>query len=121
MRKREYQQLHARILALLKEYPDTRNSDIYLTLKFWLKHFSHKLDLTDPKNPTVSFQAIRDVLPREEHIRRIRAHIQNIEKKYPPTSWEVAKQRRWNQETWKGLVTEQRMIDEYDPLKGKNL
>ena len=40
-------------------------------------------------------------LPREDNIKRIRAHFQNDKKMYLPTIWSVAKQRKILEEEWK--------------------
>lgn len=49
-------------------------------------------------------------LPREDHIKRIRAKIQNEEKKFLPTTEEVRRQRKISEEDWRAWSKNQ------DPL-----
>ena len=117
---RLHKDLKTKVLAVLKESPLTRDDDVYLTLKLWIKYYPQKLDMTDPKNPTVTFNQIR-TLPREEHIRRHRAIIQNEEKMYLPTSWKVAKQRKILEQEWKNYCVTNKIVDNYNPIDTKNL
>lgn len=114
-RRLKQDHLKNRILFLLKEFPKTRDNDVYLTLKFWLHYYKSRLDLTDPKNPKVSFKDIMD-LPREEHIRRIRAIIQNEEHKFLPIDPQVRKQRKISEREWSNYLQEERIRQEYPHL-----
>jgi len=43
-------------------------------------------------------------LPREDHVKRIRAKIQNEEGRLLPTRWEVAKQRKIEEQKWRAFM-----------------
>ena len=110
--------LKTKVLRVLRDFPKSRDNDVYLTLKLWIVYYPQRLDMTDPLNPTVTFKNIMD-LPREEHIRRHRAIIQNEEKKFLPTSWKVAKQRKILEQDWKNYCVENKIVDNYNPIKHK--
>ena len=87
--------LKQKVIEVLKKYPETRNDDILLTTQIWREfYWSH---LEDDKI------ALRDLhkVPREDHVKRIRAKIQNEEGLYLPTSWIVAKKRNINEDVWR--------------------
>lgn len=99
-RKKRISKLKRYILETLRRYPQARNSDVWLTCKIWVDYFPSRIvrDEND-KNPMVRLNDIFD-LPREDHVKRIRAKIQNEEGLYLPTSLEVAKQRKINEQVW---------------------
>lgn len=69
----------------------SRNSDKWLTWRIWTDFYEFDGSLTWEK-----FES----LPDEDDIKRIRAKIQNDERKYLPTEWIVAKKRKWNKQRW---------------------
>lgn len=83
----------------LDKYPETRNSDITLTMHIWKEFYQEKLTVVDG----VLAIRLRDLfdLPREDNVKRVRAHIQNDLHEYIPTNWEVAKKRKWLQYDWR--------------------
>lgn len=83
----------------LDKYPETRNSDITLTMHIWKEFYKNKLGVIDG----VLAIRLRDLfdLPREDNVKRVRAHIQNDLKEFVPTNWEIAKKRKWLQHDWK--------------------
>lgn len=91
--------LRYKILHCLEKYPSTRNSDIDLTLKVWHEFHNSKLIEINGRE----YVGVLDLfeLPREDHVKRIRAKIQNEEHKFLPTSFEVVKKRKINQEIWR--------------------
>lgn len=98
--------LKNQVLKVLTKYPKTRDSDVRLMLTLWLIYYPsriHKQD-DDPNNPP--FVYLKDImeLPREDNIKRIRAVIQNVEGKFLPTSLQVAKQRKINEEVWRDYI-----------------
>lgn len=117
---RLHKDLKTKVLRVLRDFPKTRDDDVYLTLKLWIVYYPQKLDMTDPLNPTVTFKNIQ-TLPREEHIRRHRAIIQNEEKMYLPTSWVVAKQRKIQEQEWKNYCVTNKIVDNFNPINTKNL
>ena len=76
---------------ILKEYPETRNSDIDLTLTYWWVFNKDKFVQISGAY-WIRAQDIRD-LPREDQLSRVRRQIQE-EGKYPATDEKVAKKRR---------------------------
>jgi len=86
------------ILFILDKLPDTRNDDVLLTTEIWKEFYSDIIE----NGRDWFFVFLDDIwkLPREDHIKRIRAKIQNDEKRFLPTSWEVAKKRQINQWVW---------------------
>lgn len=88
----EIRVLKEQVEYCLVKYPDTRNSDKLLTWSVWM--LFHGVEHSVTKEQFMQ-------LPTEDHIRRVRAHIQNIEKLYIPTDWKVAEQRNWIQNEWR--------------------
>lgn len=84
--------LESKVEYVLQNYPNTRNSDIELTIKIWeVYHNVHESIL------------VRDLfsLPREDNIKRIRARLQNDQHKYLPTSEAIARKRKMNIQAWR--------------------
>lgn len=88
------------VLGCLQDYPKARDSDQYLTIMVWMRHFPSRIvELPDGSKAV----RLRDVMemPREDTIKRVRAIIQNDEGKWLPTSLAVAKKRKINEEVWR--------------------
>lgn len=177
MKSKAIKNLKEKVEKVLKDYPQARDSDVWLTIKLWTLYFpdyisrggfllnfrQHVVDTLakrhkeKPENftenewlmyqnqseiwlymlkefdqalldgghfirtpdgsgqeklvpkPMVELGKIME-LPREDNIKRIRAKIQNEEHKYLPTTLEVARQRKINEEDWKAWSRNQ------DPL-----
>lgn len=97
--------LTKQIEQILKAHPRARDDDKWLTLKIWATFYESRIDRTDPQNPKVSLRDIMDVLPREDSVKRIRAWFQNVKKLYPPTSIEIVKKRRQNEDRWREQIS----------------
>ena len=96
-------ELKEKILVILEKFEKTRNDDVELMLMIWYNY--HRKDLfQDGTGWSVNLDKIRR-LPREDHIKRIRAIIQNDEKLYLPTDPEVRKKRQISEEEWREYVT----------------
>jgi hypothetical protein len=89
--------LKKQIEMVLRDYPDTRNSDKLLTWKLWKQFYSKSLYTYITMDEFFK-------LPTEDTIKRIRAKIQNTDFKYLPTYWEIAKQRRWRESKWRSFL-----------------
>ena len=163
MKTKAIKNLKEKVEAVLKDYPQSRDSDVWLTLKIWSLYYptlisrggflmnfrDHiaetlgKRALVKPDNfgfaewelyksqtqvwknmldefdntllkggyvaqveekivpvAMVELKNIMD-LPREDNVKRIRAKFQNEEKKYLPTTLEVARQRKISEEEWR--------------------
>lgn len=92
--------------AVLRNIPETRNSDIRLTIEIWRRYFPSLVQNdgailhqgVDPR-PFVFLSDLFD-LPREDNIKRVRAAL-NHEGKYFPTDWKVAKARGIAEDEWR--------------------
>jgi len=93
--------LRKQVLYILENYPDTRNDDIDLTIKVW-QHFPPYNENTGQdikihrSEKTKYYIALEDLhwLQREDHIKRIRADIQNKDGLWLPTDPRVAEFRK---------------------------
>ena len=91
--------LQGQVEYILATIPETRNSDIALMVALW-ERFYPLLLVPTGKGSMVFLSKLYD-LPREDNIKRVRAKFQNELKQYLPTSLEVAKQRKINEEVWR--------------------
>lgn len=97
---------------VLKEYPKSRDSDQWLTLKIWALFYKSRVHEEILPSPNDSYSKIRkyvyleDImeLPREDTIKRIRAVFQNIKKMYLPTNIEVVRRRKQNEKVWREIT-----------------
>jgi CubicO group peptidase (beta-lactamase class C family) len=99
--------LREKVIHILKEYPKSRDSDQWLTLKLWTVYFPTRV-IIDPVTHKAMI-ALTDImeLPREDNIKRCRAKIQNEEHLYLPTTVEVARKRHINEEDWRNWANNQ--------------
>ena len=99
--------LKNQVLGFLAADPECRDCDIRLMIKIWEMYYPQYLykqwcyDTTG--NLAVKLSDLHK-LPRESAIKRVRAQIQNVERLYPPTTWEVARARGWAEDEWKRLL-----------------
>lgn len=89
----QIEKLDSKVRAVLDEHPETRNSDITLTIKIWREYY-------DVHGAFLAIDRLYE-LPSVDDVKRIRAKIQNEEKLYPPTDWKIAKKRHWLEDEWK--------------------
>lgn len=107
MKKHARNKLKKEILATLERYAPARDNDLVLMLYIW-RDFYPSRTFRDAAGKAYYYALdIKDSLPREDHIKRIRAKIQNEEKKWLPTSWIVAKKRRIAEIDWREYVAKQ--------------
>lgn len=92
--------LKQKVKKMLALHPETRNSDITLTIKIWKEYFPKKI-VTREKDGK-DYVALTDMfeLPREDNIKRLRAKIQNEEGLYLPTDLKVALRRGIEEDKW---------------------
>jgi len=95
--ERELKKLKDQVEYCLREIPETRNSDITLTLAVW-KEFHGVTGY-------INVGKLYD-LPREDNVKRVRAKFQNELKMFLPTVWEVAKKRGIKREEWEEFIRE---------------
>ena len=94
--------LKKQVKFVLENYPETRNSDIRLMGNIWVIFYKDML-IFDGKEYSVKLKNLYD-LPREDNIKRIRAKLQNEEKKYLPTDPEILKKRKCLEEKWRNIL-----------------
>lgn len=96
--------LKKQVLKVLEGYPKTRDSDVRLMLVLWQMFYASRVHLDEKSSQ--KFVYLKDImdLPREDNIKRVRAIIQNVENKFLPTSWAVARQRKINEEVWREYI-----------------
>ena len=94
MNYRGIKNLKKKIEYCLKNYEETRNSDITLMIKIIEEYYSHYIC-----NGMIELEKLYE-LPREDNIKRIRARF-NSNGKYLPTSEAVAKKRGIDEDTWR--------------------
>lgn len=115
MELEEITKLDAKVRAVLADDLESRNSDITLTIAVWLRFESDKI----VKNISTGrrYVALDDLftLPREDNIKRVRAKIQNDEKKYVPTRLDVALKRKWLEGEWRKYVAKPDTLFPMDP------
>lgn len=102
-------ELKNQIIKILTDFPQSRDSDQYLTIKLWCIFYPSRIIREEGKEPTIRLKDVMD-MPREDHVKRIRAIIQNEEHRFLPTSLEVAKQRKINEAEWKAYVQKQQKL-----------
>lgn len=97
--------LKAQVELMLRIYPNTRDSDIELTLQIW-RYYHPEVIIQTERGEAVLLKELFE-LEREDAVKRCRAAIQNDPKnpRYLPTSWEVAKQRKINEEVWRAAMS----------------
>lgn len=91
--------LREKVLKVLENYPDSRNSDVTLTLRIWLVYHEKELAKFEGKN-YVRLNKIFE-LPREDNVKRIRAKIQNEEHLWLPTDPKIIKRRKLKEQEWR--------------------
>jgi hypothetical protein len=97
-------QLKKEVEDILQTYPETRDSDIALTIMVWKIYYSVE--------DTIELDALY-VLPREDNIKRIRAKF-NEKGLYLSDNPEVRKKRHQLEEKWRnelGYNPEMRTVD----------
>lgn len=82
----------------LEKYEKARNSDIYLTNAVWIHFYKDFLRMYD--NDWCLPLKYNGYVASRDDIKRIRAKIQNDEKRFLPTNWEVAKKRKWKEQEY---------------------
>ena len=95
--------LKNQVLQILEKYPKARNSDQWLTIKIWCDFYPTRIIREEGKEPMIKLSDIME-LPREDNVKRVRAIIQNEDNMFLPTSIEVVKQRKINEDIWRRYI-----------------
>lgn len=88
--EKEIKKVNELVLKLLEDDVRCRNDDKWLTYKV-MRHFT---------NIYIPFEDFKNI-PAFETIKRCRAKIQNVEKKFIPTDEKVLKKRQSREKTFK--------------------
>lgn len=92
--------LKKRVEKILQEHPETRNSDIALTIMIWQCFYNSKIYTSNLNGD--QYIHLKDLynLSREDNIKRIRAKF-NAEGKYWPTDIKIVRARGLNEDGWR--------------------
>ena len=104
--------LTAQILYCLEQYPYTRNNDIDLTIRVWRcfppvnENNGNEIKIIHSEKTGKDYISVDDLhwLQREDHIKRIRAKIQNKDEMWLPSDPEVIKARRQEEIVWRNRL-----------------
>lgn len=91
----EIKNLKDQVEHILEHYPESRNYDRRLTIELWKMFYP---EMTP--NGCIDLEDIME-LPSQDGIKRLRATIQNDERRYPPTDQKIAEERGWLEDEWK--------------------
>lgn len=94
------------VRQILRENENARNNDTYLTALVIHRRMPQCYQIIDGK-AWIAYEAIK--IYREDHVKRVRAKIQNDEGKYLPTDPEVRKQRKISEEEWLSWTRESKL------------
>src|SRR3989304_6645245 len=96
----DYKTLKAKVLYILSTEEDSRNSDIPLTIKLWQHYPPDTLITGKDGKQYINVRSLFD-LPREDNIKRARAEVQNVERRYLPTDISIFIKRAHLSDEWK--------------------
>lgn len=91
--------LREKIKVVLEEVPETRNSDIALMIEIWKRYYQEKIHGAEGLGAVVRLTDLYN-LPREDHVKRIRASF-NAKGEFMPTDLKVAEARGINEDRWR--------------------
>ena len=95
---------------VLANLPETRNSDIALTIALWKKYYPAYIKVATKESGGAEFGIYLSslyTLPTQESIKRIRALIQNDEHKFLPTEEKIRRARRIKEEWYRQYINSQ--------------
>ncbi len=92
--------LKDKVLDGLEKCPEARDNDIKLLNWIWLNYYADHISKNEQGEYVVRLIDLYK-LPREDACKRIRAHIQNVEHRFLPTSEEVRKKRKIGEQEWR--------------------
>ena len=107
--------LTVEVEEILRNIPETRNSDITLMIEVWKRFYKNKLKVAKTGQHGVYLEDLY-YLPREDTIKRIRAKF-NENGQFYPTDWEVAKARGMEEDQWRVAMGYPRKDQVREPTK----
>jgi hypothetical protein len=92
--------LQNKVEHILKNFPETRDSDIKLTNLIWWKFYEDYL--FEDKNGDIAIRLL-DIyaVPKQDNVKRIRAKLQNQKHLYLPLDPSIRKKRNILKEDWR--------------------
>lgn len=111
MDEETFKTLKKQVEYVLENFEQTRNSDVKLTIFIWQEFYD--------VGEFIRLERLFEI-PTQEAVKRARAKIQNTERRFPPTNWEVAEQRDWQKDVWQkalGYYVEDRGQGEMFPVE----
>ena len=102
----QFKTLIQKVEHVLEEFPETRNSDVALTIQIRKVFFESDLKYNVFKDTHYVDVKKLFKLPREDNVKRIRARIQNKQHRFLPTKLSVVKKRKINEELWRQMMRE---------------
>lgn len=94
--------MEQKVRTVLAKDEGSRNDDIRLTQVVWYTYHRPLIHMVNGE-PYVSLQNMSK-LPREDGIKRVRAHIQNDLHEFVPTDKKVAEKRGMNEVEWRNYL-----------------
>jgi len=91
---RDIKTLKGQVKFCLEQFPETRDSDIGLTIQIWLTFYG------EGGGGSIELKKLYE-LPREDNVKRVRAYFQNVKKICLPTNENVARARGINIDEWR--------------------
>lgn len=88
--------IREQVRQVLADNISTRNSDEELTIEYWRIYH-------DIEGPDINIRRMFG-LPTIKQLANARSYIQNKDRQYLPTIWEVAKKRKWDREEWEEML-----------------
>lgn len=104
--------LREQVERCLQDFPETRDSDITLTIKIWETFFQGHVKVGSTGQRGIWFTSLYKI-PREDNVKRHRAVFQNVLGLYMPSTLKIAQQRKIREEVWREAM---RKDDEYKRL-----
>lgn len=84
--------LKEKVEFILSTVPESRNSDITLTIELWKHYHKSTLRISPDGEYMIFVRSLWD-LHREDHVKRYRAQIQNVELRYLQTDISILVER----------------------------
>jgi len=96
----QIKKLQDKVEVVLRDYPETRNSDLKLTVQMWKNYFPEYVHSNIHGEEYIMIDDFTTLLPREDFVSRCRRKVQE-KGLYLPTLWTIAKKRQINEDVWK--------------------
>ncbi len=98
--------LKNQVYHILSHFPESRNSDIRLTIELWKHYYPNYIIANQTYGQDNPLIAIKDLfeLPREDNIKRIRATIQNVDREFLPTDINIFIERARQSDEWRKFL-----------------